>query len=286
MNELSMSILYPALIFLGLGIVMAIMLAVASRVFAVKTDERVGAITEILPGANCGGCGYAGCAACAEAIVRGDAKTTACSVGGDEVAAKVASIMGVEAQSAKRLRAQVMCSGTAEYAKKKYVYEGERDCVAASKLGGGDKLCPNGCIGLGTCVRSCPFGAITVVDGVAAVDYHLCKGCGMCVTVCPKNLIRLIPFDSHHWVGCRSVDDGKTTRKYCDVGCISCRICEKNCPEGAIAVTDFVASIDYAKCSGCDTCVSKCPRKIIWSAKAQGDGLAIARLDPEKYGAL
>lgn len=278
MPELSTGILVPVLVFIGLGALMAIMLAIASRVFAVKTDERVEQISEILPGANCGGCGYTGCRACAEAVVRGDAKVSACTVGGDEVAKKVAAIMGVESEGSVRLRAQVMCSGTSEYAKKKYVYEGEHDCVAASKLGGGDKLCPNGCIGLGTCVRSCPFGAITVVDGVAAVDYRKCKGCGVCVTACPKKLIRLIPYDSYHWVGCRSVDDGKTTRKYCDVGCISCRLCEKNCEAGAITVTDYVASIDYAKCTGCDVCVGKCPRKIIWSAKSQEGGLSIARI--------
>lgn len=284
MNGLTGAILYPVLVFIGLGALMAVMLAVASRVFAVKTDERVEQIADILPGANCGGCGFAGCRACAEAIVRGDAKITACSVGGDETGKKVAEIMGVEAQSASRMRAQVMCSGTTEYAKKKYIYEGEQDCVAASKLGGGDKLCPNGCIGLGTCVKACPFNAITVVEGVAAVDYNKCKGCGMCVLACPKNLIRLIPYDSYHWVGCRSVDDGKTTRKYCEVGCISCKLCEKNCPAGAISVTDFVASIDYSKCTGCDTCVSKCPRKIIWSAKTQEGGLSIARVDLDKNG--
>ncbi len=271
-------ILLPVLVFLGLGALMGVMLAVASRAFAVKTDERVEKIAEILPGANCGGCGYAGCRGLAEAIVAGKAKCSACAVGGDEVAAAIAGVMGMEAESPVRMRAQVMCSGTAEYAKKKYVYEGEQDCIAASKLGGGDKLCPNGCIGLGTCVKSCPFGAISVTDGVAAVDYHKCRACGVCVTACPKHLIRLIPFDSYHWVGCRSVDDGKTTRKYCDVGCISCRLCERNCPAEAITVTDYVASIDYAKCTGCDTCVGKCPRKIIWSAQKQGEGLSIARI--------
>ena len=150
--------------------------------------------------------------------------------------------------------------------KRRDIYEGEQDCIAASKLGGGDKLCPNGCIGLGTCAKNCPFDAISVSDGVAAVDYRRCRGCGICITACPKHIIRLIPFDSRQWVGCVSVDDGKTTRKYCDVGCISCRICEKNCPEEAISVSDYVASIDYSKCSGCGICADKCPRGIIHSA--------------------
>lgn len=271
-------ILIPLLVFIGLGGLMGVMLAVASRVFAVKVDERVEAIVNTLPGANCGGCGYTGCFNLAEEIVKGEAKCSACPVGGDSVAAKISAIMGVEPESAVRLRAQVMCSGTAEYAKKKYIYEGEHDCIAASKLGGGDKLCPNGCIGLGSCVKKCPFDAICVVDGVAAVDYVKCRGCGACITACPKGLISLIPFDSAHWVGCKSVDDGKTTRKYCEVGCISCKICEKNCPENAITVEGYRARIDYSKCTGCDICISKCPRNIIWSAETQEDGLSIVRI--------
>ena len=187
--------------------------------------------------------------------------------------------MGTEDASSVRMRAQVMCSGTGEYAKKKYIYEGIDDCVAASKIGGGDKMCKNGCIGLGTCVRACPFDAIVVEDGVAAVDYSKCKGCGICVSACPKGIIKLIPFDAKHWVGCMSVDDGKNTRKVCDVGCISCKLCQKNCPAGAINVDNFVASIDYDKCTGCDICTDKCPRHIIWSGEVQGKlGLVIKRV--------
>ena len=156
-------ILLPVLIFLGLGIFMAALLAAASRIFAVKKNETAEKINECLPGANCGGCGYSGCAALAEAIANGEAPVSKCSVAGAEGAAKIAAIMGVEAGNTVRMRAQVMCSGTSEYAKKKYVYEGIDDCVAASKIGGGDKLCRNGCVGLGTCVKACPFEAISVV---------------------------------------------------------------------------------------------------------------------------
>ena len=118
------------------------------------------------------------------------------------------------------------------------------------------------------------------MEGVAAVDYTKCRGCGICVTACPKQIIKLIPFDAHHWVGCSSVDDGKTTRKYCDVGCISCRICEKSCPADAIHVSDYVASITYDKCVSCNACAHKCPRKIIWSGETQGAlGLIIKRAE-------
>ena len=276
------NVLIPIAIFAALGCVFGVILAIAAKIFAVKVDERVPQITEVLPGANCGGCGYSGCAALAEAVVKGEAKPNACTVGGAEVAEKVGAIMGVKVEKTVRMRAQVMCSGTSELAKKKYVYEGARDCIAAAKLGGGDKLCPNGCIGLGTCVASCPFGAISVISGVAVVDYHKCEGCGVCTAACPKGIIKLIPFDSAHWVGCRSVEKGPITRKQCDVGCISCRMCEKACEVGAITVTDFVASIDYNKCIGCGKCVSKCPRHIIWSGKIEGKNLVILREDLAK----
>ena len=275
-------ILIPVGIFIGLGVIMGALLAVASRDFAVEKDERAVKISECLPGANCGGCGYTGCAALAEAIAKGEAKVTQCSVGGAETAEKIAAIMGVEAGHIVRMRAQVMCSGTSEYAKKKYIYEGVPSCEAAAKIGGGDKLCPNGCIGLGSCVKACPFGAIHVEQGVAAVDYSKCRGCGVCLSACPKGIINLIPFDSKHWVGCMSLEDGKTTRKVCDVGCIACKICEKNCPHDAISVKRSIASINYNLCTGCDKCVDKCPRHIIWSGRTQGElGLVVTRLKPE-----
>lgn len=275
-------ILIPVLIFIVLGAVMGALLAVASRVFAIRKDERAEQINECLPGANCGGCGYTGCSALAEAIAKGEAKVNQCTVGGAETAEKIAAIMGVEAGRTVRMRAQVMCSGTSEYAKKKYIYEGVPDCEAAVKMGGGDKVCQNGCIGLGSCVKACPFGAIEVKQGVAAVDYSKCRGCGVCLAACPKGIIRLIPFDSRHWVGCMSLEDGKTTRKFCDIGCIACKLCEKNCPHGAIEVKQSIASIDYEKCTGCDACVDKCPRHIIWSGEKQGElGLVITRIKPE-----
>ncbi len=272
-------IILPLLIFLSLGAVMGGVLAIASTAFAVPKNERMEKIRECLPGANCGGCGYSGCDGLAAAIDKGEAHASQCPLGGAETAGKIAEIMGVEVQPVVRMRAQVMCSGIGDYVKKKYLYEGVPDCHAASKIGGGDKLCRNGCIGLGTCVRACPFGAIAIEKGVAAVDYTKCTGCGVCVRSCPKNIIRLIPFDSKYWVGCMSVDDGKTTRQLCDVGCISCKLCVKNCPAGAITVDNFLARIDYNKCTGCGNCVEKCPRHIIWSGETQGAyGLVIKRI--------
>ncbi len=276
------NILSAFLLFAVIGSVLGLILAFASKVFEVKTDERTDTVKEALPGANCGGCGYVSCEALAKAIVAGEAKTNACVAGGAETAKAVSAIMGVESDSAVRLRAQVMCSGTAQYAKKKYIYAGAHDCLSAVRMGGGDKLCPNGCIGKGSCVAACKFDAMKIKDGVAAVDYKKCKGCGACVAACPKNIIKLIPFDSAHWVGCMSTDKGAETRKYCEVGCISCKLCEKNCPTGAIKVNDYVAAIDYSKCIACDKCVEVCPRKIIWSGKTQSRDLTIKITEKEK----
>lgn len=258
-----MEILIPVLIFAGLGLFFGIVLAIASKVFAVKVDERIPKIVDALPGANCGGCGFSGCSALAEKIVDGEAKCTACAAGGDEVAAKIAEIMGVPAEKTERRRAQVLCSGGQGIAKLRYHYEGAGDCLSASKLGGGDKLCPFGCIGLGSCVAACKFGAISVENGVAVVNPDRCTACGACVAACPKKIIRLIPSESAYYVGCSSRERGADARLHCDAGCIGCKLCEKNCPTGAITVTDSVATIDPAKCIGCGVCAEKCPRKII-----------------------
>lgn len=258
-------IIIAALIFAALSLILGIILSFAGQIFKVDIDERTEKITEILPGANCGGCGYAGCSALAEAIVNGKAKVDACNACNAETTQKISEIMGIEniGEAKKRYRAQVMCSGTHEVAKKKYIYAGLNDCNAANKLAGGDKLCPNGCIGLGSCAKVCKFGAITICNGVAFVNPEKCRACGMCVEACPKGIIKLVPSDAELWVACKSKDKGAITKNYCDVGCIGCRICEKNCASDAIKVTDNVAEINYDLCIGCGVCVEKCPRNII-----------------------
>lgn len=256
-------ILIPAAILAALGAFFGILLAVASRVFAVKVDERVPQIRDALPGANCGGCGYSGCDALAAAIVEGRAPCGACPVGGDEAAAKIATVMGVTAEKQVRMRALVMCMGNHENASKKYMYEGVNDCLAATRLSGGDKACAFGCLGLGSCVAVCKFDAVALQNGVAAVDPEKCSGCGACVGACPKKLIRLIPYDTPFAVACASRDKGAVVNKQCKVGCIGCMQCQRVCEAQAITVKDALAEIDHAKCIGCGKCVEKCPRHII-----------------------
>lgn len=257
-------ILLAAAIVGGTGLLLGLFLGFAGKKFNVEVDERELMIRDELPGNNCGGCGYAGCDALAKAIALGDAEVGACPVGGAPVAAKIGEIMGKAAGDSKRMTAFVKCAGTCEKVSNDYDYCGAQDCeMLAFVPGGGPKSCNHGCLGFGTCVKVCPFDAIAIVDGIAVVDKESCKACGKCIAHCPKHLIELVPYEAKHLVKCSSRDKGKITMQSCKAGCIGCKKCEKECPAGAITVTDNVAHIDYEKCTGCGICAEKCPVKII-----------------------
>lgn len=258
------NIILPALSIGGLGISFGLFLGWASKKFAVEVNPKVAKINEVLPGSNCGGCGYAGCEALAKAIVNAKASVDACPVGGSKLADNIAIIMGVEKKEGNKKVAFVKCNGTCDKSKDKYIYEGVMDCNNASMIPGqGPKGCTYGCLGLGSCVKVCKFDALHVIDGVAVVDEDKCTSCGLCVGACPKGLIDIIPSDSKVRVQCNSKDKGKDVKATCLVGCIGCKLCVKVCEYDAIAVNDNLAEVDYNKCTQCNACVEKCPVKII-----------------------
>ena len=257
-------VLLAALIVGGTGILIGFFLGIAGEKLNVEVDPREEEISGVLPGNNCGGCGYAGCSGLAAAIVNKEAEVSGCPVGGAPVAALIAEIMGVAVGNTEKKVAFVKCAGTCENAKQDYVYFGEQDCAMQAFLpNGGSKSCNYGCLGYGNCVKACPFDAIHIVDGIALVDKEACKACGKCIPACPKNLIEMIPYSATMKVQCASKDKGKEVTASCSVGCIACRICEKNCPHQAITVQDNIAHIDYEKCNRCGICAEKCPKKII-----------------------
>ncbi|MCR4739276.1 MAG: Fe-S cluster domain-containing protein [Lachnospiraceae bacterium] len=248
----------------GVGLIIGIFLSVFSNVFKVETDEREEKVTSALPGNNCGGCGFPGCSGLAAAIVKGEAPVNGCPVGGKKVADEVAAIMGVDAGESRRMTAFVKCNGTCDKTKENYEYYGVKDCrMAASTPGKGRKSCSFGCLGYGNCVKACAFDAIHIINGIAVVDREKCTSCGKCIAACPKGLIELIPYEAKYAVSCNSKDKGPDVMKSCDVGCIGCSICVKNCPKQAVSVTDMLAHIDQDICVGCSLCAQKCPRKII-----------------------
>lgn len=258
-------IINPIIVLGGLGLAFGVLLSIASNVFAVEIDPKVEEIRSVLPGANCGACGFPGCDGLANAIAKGNAPVTACSVGGNPVAEQVADIMGVNATNVDRNVATVLCQGDCNKAKDKYRYEGIKDCRAANILQGGSKACSFGCLGCGTCKEVCAFDAITMVDGVAVIDKEKCTACMKCIEVCPKAIIELVPYDNQFVVKCKSKDTGKEVRNKCTIGCIGCQICVKNCPVDAFSFENNLAKINYDKCINCGVCAEKCPTKAIYS---------------------
>ncbi len=258
------SIILAAVVVGCVGIILGLFLGFAGEKFKVEVDPKEEAILDVLPGNNCGGCGYAGCSGLAAAIAKGEAPVGQCPVGGAPVSEKVAAIMGVEAESGPKMVAFVKCAGTCDKAQTQYDYTGIQDCTAVDFVPAkGQKACTYGCLGYGTCVKACEFDAIHIINGIAVVDPQACRACGKCVAACPRKLIELVPYDSAHLVHCNSKDKGPVVMKACSVGCIGCHLCEKNCPADAIHVTDNLAHIDQDKCTGCGLCVEKCPKKII-----------------------
>lgn len=248
----------------GVGLFIGLFLGFAAKTFEVEVDEREIKVRELLPGANCGGCGYPGCDGLAAAIAKGEAPANACPVANKEAHKEIAEVMGASVDETERMVAFVKCVGTCDKTRVKYEYYGVKDCNKAAMVPGkGNKKCSYGCMGFGSCVRACPFGAITIQNGIAVVNKEVCTGCTNCVASCPNKLIEMVPVSARHKVACSSLDKGKDTKLACDAGCIGCKLCVKACEYDAIAVDNNLAHIDYSKCTNCGKCAAVCPVKVI-----------------------
>ena len=264
-----MSILIYSVLTLGaLGLIYGLGLAFASKKFHVEIDPKIENINEILPGANCGACGYPGCAAYAEAIVEKGAAINLCAPGGDDVIKHIAEIMGMEATTADRKVAIIHCqSGGKNNTNFKYNYQGIETCKAAILVSGGPNACNYGCVYQYDCVKACKFDAMNIDDnGMIIVNNENCTGCGACVTACPRNLIELVSAKKRVHILCTSHDKGAISRKACgnNTACIACSLCVKKCPKDAITIQDNLAVIDYEKCINCGMCADVCPTGAIF----------------------
>lgn len=256
-------LMFICVMLLGLlGAFFGIALAIAKKAFHVDKDQRIELIEEVLPGANCGGCGFPGCSGYAEAVVLQGANISACAPGGSECANAIAKIMGQEASTKEPDYAVIHCNG--HNVDTRFKYNGINDCRAAHALQSGFKGCPYGCLGIGTCAEACPFGAIAIgEDGFPVIIEENCVACGKCVAVCPRNLIEIHSKSKMVHVLCKSNDKGAAVKKACEVGCIGCMKCKKACPVEAIEINKFLSEINYEKCISCGKCVKECPTNAI-----------------------
>ena len=247
-----------------LGLLLAIVLYIVAQKFKVEEDPRIDTVESLMPGANCGGCGKAGCRAFAEAAVKEGVGSLFCPVGGNAVMQKVAEALGQTVEEKAPQVAVLRCSGSCDKRKKTSVYEGISTCASVAALYGGETDCAFGCLGKGDCEAACQFGAIKVnpETGLPEVDEEKCTACGACVKACPKQLLELRnkgPKGRRIWVACRNKDKGAPARKACLAACIGCGKCAKECAFGAITVENNLAYIDFTKCRMCRKCVAACP---------------------------
>jgi electron transport complex protein RnfB len=258
------SVATPVIIASVIALVLGIFIVITSKIFAIPVDERLENIKAILPGANCGACGFSGCEGYAQAMAEGDPDTAKCPVGGAEVAKELAKFLGVAAPDFIPKVAHVHCQGTVDHTKKRFDYEGTIGCAAAHSLFSGPNSCTYGCMGFGDCEAACPYGAIYLTEGIAHVNSNKCTACGLCVVTCPKQLIAIIPKHLNAYtVKCQNKWPGAQTRKNCSIGCIGCQKCFKTCQYEAITMDGPLAIIDQKKCTHCGDCMAVCPTHAI-----------------------
>lgn len=261
-------ILSAVIVLGGIALIAALILFFCSKKFAVKEDPRLAQVQEILPGANCGGCGYPGCSGLADALVKaadtGSIEGLACPVGGAEVMNKVADLLGMAMANTEPMVAVVRCNGSCENRPKTVAYDGLRTCAAVNACGAGETGCGYGCLGCGDCVAACQFGAIAINDetGLPEVDEEKCTSCGACAKACPRHIIELRkkgPKGRKVFVSCVNKDKGPVAKKNCKAACIGCGKCMKECKFEAITVAGNLSYIDPNKCRLCRKCEAVCP---------------------------
>jgi Na+-translocating ferredoxin:NAD+ oxidoreductase subunit B len=256
----------------GVGLTFGALIALTNRKMWVWEDPRIDGVAELLPGANCGACGYAGCRAFAEATVTGAATPAQCTVMGEDMVGDVATFLGVDAGAAEKRVARLLCAGGSDVAPYKARYSGISSCAAAVAVGGGGKGCAWGCVGLGDCSVACTFDAIVMnADGLPAVDVGKCTACGDCVDACPLDLFTIMPLDHHLVVQCRNLLNGDAATDVCTVACNACARCVQDAPTGLIEIHRGLAVIDYTRISlQNEKAIARCPTgAITWLDGAQ-----------------
>ena len=266
---MNQAVLFAVLTLGVIGIAAAAILYIVAQKFKVIEDPRIDEVADVLPGANCGGCGYAGCRNFAEKIVKsGSLENLNCPVGGSNVMSQVAAIMGLVAEEKEPMVAVLRCNGSFAHAPKKVEYDGAVSCQFANALFSGESGCPNGCLGLGDCVAACTFDAMYMdkTTGLPVITEDKCTSCGACVKACPRHIIELRkkgPKSRRIFVCCVNTEKGAVARKNCEVACIGCGKCVKVCNFEAITMENNLAYIDFNKCTLCRKCVEECPTNAI-----------------------